>query len=338
MKTVVVDAFGGDHAPQAIVEGCARALSEIADLRLILTGDENRLKEEAARCRLDSARTELCHAPEIITNNEHPVQAVRSKKQSSVVKAMELVAHKEASVMISAGSTGAVLAGGTFIVKRIRGIRRPALAPVLPTLAGHGVVLVDCGANVDCKPQFLQQFAVMGSVYAERILSLKNPRVGLLNNGAEAEKGCDLTKQAYALLKTQTPVNFAGNCEGRDILSGDFDVVVCDGFAGNVALKSVEGMAAMLMKLLKRELMSSARTKLGALLAKPAFANLKSAMDYHSYGGAIMLGLEGGVIKAHGSSDPASICAAIHQACAFIDGDVVEIIRNNVQAIAADAE
>ncbi len=338
MRTVVVDAFGGDHAPQAIVEGCARALSEIADLRLILTGDENRLKEEAARCGLDSARTELCHAPEIITNNEHPVQAVRSKKQSSVVKAMELVAHKEASVMISAGSTGAVLAGGTFIVKRIRGIRRPALAPVLPTLAGHGVVLVDCGANVDCKPQFLQQFAVMGSVYAERILGLKNPRVGLLNNGAEAEKGCDLTKQAYALLKTQTPVNFAGNCEGRDILSGDFDVVVCDGFAGNVALKSVEGMAAMLMKLLKRELMSSARTKLGALLAKPAFANLKSAMDYHSYGGAIMLGLEGGVIKAHGSSDPASICAAIHQACAFIDGDVVEIIRNNVQAIAADAE
>lgn len=242
MKKVVVDAFGGDHAPSSVIEGCVMGLEANPDLSVILTGDEETLRSELSKCTYDTGRVSIKHAPDVITNCEAPVQAVRRKKQSSLVVALETVAAKEADVFISAGSTGAVLAGATFIVKRIRGVKRPALAPIMPTLPGGQVVLVDCGANVDCKSSNLQQFAVMGSAYAERVLGVRKPRVGLLNNGAEAEKGCELTKEAYQLLQ-QTPINFVGNCEGRDVLTGDFDVVVADGFAGNVLLKSIEGTA-----------------------------------------------------------------------------------------------
>lgn len=333
VKRVVVDAFGGDNAPQAVVEGCVTALSEIGGLYLILTGDEEKIREELSKYSYDSARVEIRHAPDIIANSEHPVQAVRTKKNSSLVKALEVVAAKEADVFVSAGSTGAVLAGATFIVKRIRGVKRPALAPILPTVQdGRNVLLIDCGANVDCKPINLQQFAIMGSAYAEKIMGVKNPRVGLLNNGAEAEKGCDLTKTVYQLLQ-QTPVNFTGNCEGRDILSGDFDVVVADGFAGNVALKSIEGTAGMLMSIMKKELMGGFFSRIGALMAKPAFRRLKHRMDYSEHGGALLLGIDGGIIKAHGSCSAKAFAATLRQACAFIDGDVVNIIRQSIQAL-----
>lgn len=332
MKRVVVDAFGGDHAPQAVVEGCAIALEEFADLFIILTGDEEKIRQELSKHSYDAARVEIRHAPDIIANSEHPVQAVRTKKNSSLVKALEVVAAKEADVFISAGSTGAVLAGGTFIVKRIRGVKRPALAPILPTAQDHNVLLIDCGANVDCKPINLQQFAIMGSAYAEKIMGIKNPRVGLLNNGAEAEKGCELTKQVYQLLQ-QTPVNFVGNCEGRDIVSGEFDVVVADGFAGNVALKSIEGTAAMLMGMMKKELMGGFLSRIGALMAKSAFRRLKHRMDYAEHGGALLLGIDGGIIKAHGSCSAKAFAATLRQACAFIDGDVVNIIRDSIQAL-----
>lgn len=330
----MVDAFGGDNAPVEIISGCAMALAEIPDLYLILTGDEQRIEQELAKHKgIDRGRVEVRHAPDVITNNEHPVNAVRRKKDSSLVKALEAVASKEAEVFVSAGSTGAVLAGATFIVRRIKGVKRPALAPVLPTRKDHDVILIDCGANVDMKPVHLQQFAVMGAAYAERIMGIKNPRVGLLNNGAEAEKGCELTKETYKLLQ-QTPVNFAGNCEGRDILSGDFDVVVADGFAGNVALKSIEGTAMMVMSILKRELMGGIASRIGALLAKSAFKRIKERMDYSSHGGALLLGIDGGIIKAHGSCDAKAFAAALHQAAKFIDGDVVNIIRQTIESMA----
>ena len=336
MKRVAVDAFGGDHSPQAIIEGCAIALSQIPDLYLIVTGDEDRVRAEFEKYpRCDMTRVDIRHAPDVITNNEHPVAAVRKKKQSSLVRGLEAVANKEAEVFVSAGSTGAVLTGATFIVKRIPGVKRPALAPVLPTLADHSVVLIDCGANVDCKPINLQQFAVMGSAYAHSILSIENPRVGLLNNGAEAEKGCDLTKTVYPLLEAEPLIHFAGNCEGRDILSGDFDVVVADGFAGNVALKSIEGTARMVMKLLKSQLMSSTRSKMGALLAKPAFKALKDKMDYEKHGGALLLGIDGGIIKAHGTCDAKAFAVTLHQAVAFIDGNVVGIIKDCIEKLTA---
>lgn len=333
MKRVVVDAFGGDNAPVEIISGCALALSEIPDLYLIITGDEARIKRELSKHPgMDAKRVEVRHAPDVITNSEHPVNAVRRKKESSLVKALDAVAGKEADVFVSAGSTGAVLAGATFIVRRIKGIKRPALAPVLPTKKDHDVILIDCGANVDMKPANLQQFAVMGSAYAERIMGIRNPRVGLLNNGAEAEKGCELTKEAYKLLQ-DTPVNFTGNCEGRDILSGEFDVVVSDGFAGNVALKAIEGTAGMMMSILKRELMGGIVSRIGALLARGAFKRIRAKMDYSSHGGALLLGIDGGIIKAHGTCDAKAFAAALHQAAKFIDGDVVNIIRQSIEAM-----
>lgn len=333
MKKVVVDAFGGDNAPAAIIAGCAQALSEIPDLFLIVTGDEERIRREFTKHPgTDLSRVEIRHAPDVITNSEHPVNAVRKKKDSSMVKALEAVANHEADVFVSAGSTGAVLAGATFIVRRIKGVKRPALAPVLPTSKDHDVLLIDCGANVDTKPLNLQQFAIMGSAYSERILGMKNPRVGLLNNGAEAEKGCELTKEAYQLLQ-ETPVNFTGNCEGRDILSGDFDVVVADGFAGNVALKSIEGTASMIMGILKRELMGGILSRIGALFAKSAFKRVKSKMDYSKHGGALLLGIDGGIIKAHGTCDANAFAVTLHQAAAFIDGDVVNIIRQSIESM-----
>lgn len=332
MKKVVVDAFGGDHAPSAVIEGCVMGLEANPDLSVILTGDEETIRSELSKYTYDTGRVSIKHAPDVITNCEAPVQAVRRKKQSSLVVALETVAAKEADVFISAGSTGAVLAGATFIVKRIRGVKRPALAPIMPTLPGGQVVLVDCGANVDCKSSNLQQFAVMGSAYAERVLGVRKPRVGLLNNGAEAEKGCELTKEAYQLLQ-QTPINFVGNCEGRDVLTGDFDVVVADGFAGNVLLKSIEGTAAMVTGVLKEELMGTFLSRIGALLCKPALRRVKRRMNYAEYGGALLLGIDGGIIKAHGSSNAKAIAATLRQASDFIEGNVVEIIRQGVEAL-----
>ena len=246
---IAVDAFGGDNAPAAVVEGCIDALKKYPDMSVTLCGDEERIKAELGKYQYDVARVDILHAPEIISCDEQPTFAIRKKKDSSLVKAMELVRDKKADCVVSAGSTGAVLAGATFIIKRIEGVKRPAIGVVFPAEKGC-VLIMDCGANVDCKPSYLQQFAVMASAYMHDIMGVDNPRVGLLNNGAEAEKGNELTKAAYKLLE-QTPVNFAGNCEAREILSGDFDAIVCDGFAGNIVLKYTEGLAATLMGMLK---------------------------------------------------------------------------------------
>ncbi len=329
---VAVDVFGGDNAPRAILDGCAQALETERNLKLVLAGDQAVIEPYFEKLPELAKRITIRHAPGIITNHEHPTEAIKQKKDSSMVAALNCVAEGEAGCMVSAGSTGAVLTGATLLVRRLKGVKRPGLAPVMPTLNGC-VLLIDCGANVDSKPVYLQQFAVMGAAYMEHVLGIQNPRVGLLNNGAEAGKGNELTKEAYTLLAEKTPVRFVGNCEARDALSGEFDVIVADGFAGNVLLKSIEGTAAMIMKLLKDEMMGSGRTKIGAALAKPAFVNLKKRMDYAEYGGAPLLGINGGIIKAHGSSSAKAFAAALRQAQAYMQGGVTQAIADALAAL-----
>lgn len=325
---IAVDAFGGDNAPKAVVEGCVAALKTYSDITIALCGDEEIIKKELSALEYDSSRVEIHHAPEVIGCDEQPTFAIRRKKNSSLVKAMELVRDKEAECVLSAGSTGAVLAGATFIVRRIEGVKRPALGVVFPAEKGC-VLIMDCGANVDCKPSYLMQFAVMASAYMKDVMGIENPKIGLLNNGAEAEKGNELTKAAYKLLEN-APINFAGNCEAREILSGEFDAIICDGFAGNVVLKYTEGMASTLMSMLKGELMADTRSKIGALFAKPAFKRFKKIMDYTEYGGAPLLGIDGGVVKAHGSSNAKAFAAAVGQARRFALGGINDSIRSAI--------
>ena len=325
---IAVDAFGGDNAPKAVVEGCVAALKTYGDITIALCGDEESIKNELSAYDYDSSRVEIHHAPEVIGCDEQPTFAIRRKKNSSLVKAMELVRDKEAECVLSAGSTGAVLAGATFIVRRIEGVKRPALGVVFPAEKGC-VLIMDCGANVDCKPSYLMQFAVMASAYMKDVMGVDNPRIGLLNNGAEAEKGNELTKAAYKLLE-DAPVNFVGNCEARDILSGQFDAIVCDGFAGNIVLKYTEGLSSTLISMLKGELMADTRSKIGALFAKPAFRRFKKIMDYTEYGGAPLLGIDGGVVKAHGSSNAKAFAAAVGQARKFALGGINGSIRDAI--------
>ena len=330
MHNIAIDVFGGDNAPQATIEGSVRAVKACEDIHLLLFGDMKIMEQELKKYPdADRARFTLRHAPDVIAMDESPTAAIRTKKDSSMVRALQAVREGEAACMVSAGSTGALLAGATFIVRRQKGVKRPALGMAIPNKKGGVTLLMDCGANTDCKPSYLQQFAVMASAYMEGVMGAPEPRIGLLNNGAEAEKGNALTKAAYPLLAA-APINFVGNCEARDILSGDFHGVICDGFDGNVVLKYTEGLAATLVSMLKDELLADTRSKLGALLAKPAFTRFKRIMDYTEYGGAPLLGVEGGVIKAHGSSNAKAFFAAIGQARNFVQADVLEAIAQGI--------
>ena len=324
---IYLDAMGGDNAPKAPAEGAREALERFSELEIELAGpmDAVRAAVEEAFSGADPTlrqRLTLTDCPEVITNCEAPVMAVRKKKQSAIVDGMLKLRDGEVDAFVSAGSTGAVLAGGMFRLGRLRGIERPALAPLLPNGKGY-FLLIDCGANVDCRPEYLHQFAMMGSAYMQGMRGLENPRIGLVNNGAEAEKGCALTKEAYALLEADKRLNFVGNVEAREIPPDQADVIVCDGFVGNVSLKFMEGVAGTLMGMIKRELLSDTRSKLGALLAKPAFGRVKKAMDYSEVGGAPLLGVRGNVVKAHGSSSGHALACAIAQAVKMIQGGVV---------------
>lgn len=331
---LVIDAFGGDNAPEAVIEGVCRAMREWGDFDVILTGEEQRIRQELEKRDADMNRISIIDAPEVITCDEQPTVAIKRKKNSSIVAAMNVMAAGEADCFISAGSTGAVLTGATLIVRRIPGVKRPALAPLLPT-AGKPFLLIDCGANSDCKPEYLQQFAIMGAAYMKGVMGIEDPAVCLVNNGAEAAKGSELSKAAYALL-SETEVNFKGNCEAREIFSGKYDVVVTDGFTGNVIIKEAEGLAETLFRMLKRELRSSFKTKLGALMAKPAFKTVKKTMDYTEYGGAPLLGINGGIIKAHGSSDAKAFVSAIRQARKYVSGGVTEKIAAGISSSAEE--
>lgn len=324
---IVVDAMGGDRAPQAIIEGCADAVKELG-VNLILVGDSSAISKELSKYEFDRSKIEVIHTTEIITNNEHPAMAVRKKKDSSIVVGLKLVKDGKADAFISAGSTGAVLTGAALIVGRIKGIDRPAIAPVVPGKNG-AFMIIDVGANADAKPKNIVQFAIMGSVYFEQVLKKQNPKVGLVNIGAEEAKGNELTKATYPELK-KAGINFAGNIEPRDIPQGDVEVVVCDGFTGNTVLKTFEGSAAMIFDSLKEEIMKSTVSKLGALILKPVFGRLKKRFDYTEYGGAVFLGVNGCVVKAHGSSNGKAIKNAINQAYMFVQNGVLSQIKDKI--------
>lgn len=322
---LALDAMGGDHAPKEIVLGAIKAVQAFNDLHICLVGDEAKIKEHLT----PHDRISILHTEEVILATDEPVKAVRRKKNSSMVLAAKLVADKEADACISAGNTGALMATGLFVVGRIEGIERPALAPTLPTIGGEGFLLLDVGANVDAKPEHLLQNAIMGSIYAENVRGVKNPRVGLLNIGTEEKKGNELSKLAFELLK-DAPVNFIGNVEARDLLEGVADVVVTDGFTGNMVLKTIEGTALSVFKMLKTTLYSSLKTKVAAAVLKPDLMQLKAKMDYSEYGGAGLFGLKAPVIKAHGSSDANSVYNAIRQTRDMVEKKVAPTIKEAI--------
>ena len=333
---IIVDEMGGDNATEQIVLGAIDALCEDKQLEVTLVGDTDAICKVLAGKKYDDNRLEIIDAKDVITNDDSPTMAIKTKKESSLVKAFEALNRDDADGFVSAGSTGAVLVGAFMKVGRIKGVSRPALAPVLPTLKGNGVVLCDCGANVDCKPVNLQHFAIMASAYAEGMLGVKNARVGLLNNGAEAHKGNELTQEAYKLLSETRGINFVGNCEARDILSGDYDVVVCDGFNGNIALKSAEGTANTMLKLIKDGVYSGGlKSKLGALMLKSVFKNVKKKMDYNAHGGACFLGVNKIVVKSHGASKSKSITASILQAKSLAEAKVCDKIKSGITEVLA---
>lgn len=332
---VIVDAFGGDYSPEETVLGAIDALNAKSSLTVVLTGDENRIADVLKGQSYDASRLTVVHAPDVVTNNDVPTDAVRTKKESSLVKGLELLAtDDEAQAFVSTGATGAVLVGAYMKVGRIKGVSRPALAPSLPTVKGKPVILCDCGANVDCKPLNLLHFAIMASAFSSAVTDTVKPVVGLLSNGAEAKKGNELNKEAYALLSECPHIDFRGNCEARDLMSGDFDVVVSDGFNGNIALKSAEGTAGAIFSVLMDGIKKGGlRAKLGALMLKPVLKGVKNKMDYNSQGGACFLGLNKVVVKAHGAAKRKSVCAAILQARKLAKSGVVEKIRAYVRAV-----
>lgn len=326
---IAVDANGGDHAPDIVIDACLQALEEDNDIYIILFGNTEHINSKLSDRHYDKKRLELIDAKEIIENTESPVMAIRKKTESSIVKGLHYVKDGKADAFVSAGSTGAVLAGGTLIIGRIKGIERPALATMLPTQKGVSLLL-DIGANVDSKPQYLHQFAKMGSIYYESFMKVTRPTVGLINNGAEEEKGNNLTKEVYGLLKNDPSLNFVGNVEGRDISAGMTQVMVADGFVGNAILKHTEGLALTLIDQIKTAITSTWYSKLGALLIKKPLKKMLKSFDYTEYGGAPLLGLEGLVVKAHGSSNAKAFKNAILQCKTFSDEKVNDKIKQHL--------
>src|SRR5699024_1865204 len=315
-------------APEAIVKGAEEAVANIENLNITLIGDEKKIKQYLS----GSGRIEIIHTDVAITAEDEPVRAMRSKKKSSLVLMAKEVKEKRADACISAGNTGALMSAGLFVIGRIRGIDRPALSPTLPTTDGKGFLLLDVGATVDAKAHNLVQYAIMGSIYTEKVRSISNPTVGLMNIGTEEGKGNELTKKAYNQLK-EAPVNFIGNVEARDILSGAADVVVTDGFSGNIALKTIEGTAMTMFSMLKETFMSSVKTKIAAGMVKNDLKGLQSQLDYSEYGGAGLFGLTSPVIKAHGSSNSRAVFNAIQQAAHMVDYNVTDTIKTTVESV-----
>ena len=326
---VVVDAMGGDNAPEVTVEGAVEALKVSDKISIILTGRTEDIKKELQKYSYDASRISIVQADDVIGFDEPPVMAIRKKKNSSIVVGLNLVKRGEADAFVSAGSTGAILVGGQFVVGRIKGIERAPLAPLIPTAKGPSL-LIDCGANVDARSSHLVQFAKMGSIYMEHIVGIKNPRVAIVNIGAEEEKGNMLVKETYPLLKECTDINFVGSIEARDIPNGDADVIVCEAFVGNVILKLYEGLSNTLMHEIKAGLMSSLRSKIGGLLIKPALKKVVKGFIGEDQGGAPLLGLKGLVVKAHGSSGADDIKKAIIQCIQFSEEEINEKIKENI--------
>lgn len=326
---VVVDAMGGDNAPEEIVKGAVEAVNQREDISVCLTGRSAVIEKELQKYTFPKERVQIVHAEEVIETAEPPVMAIRRKKDSSIVVGMNMVKRGEADAFVSSGSSGAILVGGQLIVGRIKGIERPPLAPLIPTKNGVAL-LIDCGANVDARSSHLVQFAKMGSIYMENVVGIKNPRVGIVNIGAEEEKGNALVKETFPLLKECREINFIGSVEARDIPSGICDVIVCEAFVGNVILKLYEGVGATLISKVKEGMMGSLRSKLGALLVKPALKETLKSFDASQYGGAPLLGLNGLVVKSHGSSKALEIKNSIIQCVQFKQQKINEKIKENI--------
>ncbi|MBR1691229.1 MAG: phosphate acyltransferase PlsX [Lachnospiraceae bacterium] len=329
LVNVAVDAMGGDYAPDEIVKGAMEALRESEKLKIFLVGKEELIQQQLQKYEYDKSRVEIVNATEVIEMGEPPVNAIRKKKDSSIVKAMGMVKSGTCDAYVSAGSTGANLVGGQVLVGRIKGVERPPLAPLIPTATG-AALLIDCGANVDARASHLLQFAKMGSVYMEHVMGVPNPTVGLLNIGAEEDKGNALVKETYPLLQNCPDINFVGNVEARDVPAGAVDVVVCEAFVGNILLKTYEGVGATLLSQVKAGMMTSLRSKIGALLVKPALKKTLKKFDIEQYGGAPMLGLNGLVVKTHGSSKAVEIKNSILQCVLFKEQKINDKIREKI--------
>lgn len=329
MIKIVVDAFGGDRSPLVNIEGAVNAINEVKDLMVILTGDEEIIKKELANFNYDQERLQIVHAPDVITCNDKPTDAIKHKKDSSLVKAFDLLKENDdIGGLVSISSTGAVLTGAVLKIGRLPGVKRPALCPILPTMKQGIVALCDSGANAECDSYYLQQFGIMGSLYLNKAFEIENPRVALLNIGTEEEKGDQVHKDAYQLLKNTPNLNFVGNMESRDLLSGDYDLVVCDGFSGNVLLKATEGTSMEILKLIKQAFTKNFKNKMGALLLKNDVKEIKNYMDYNNYGGAVLLGAKKTIVKGHGSSKASAIYHCIIQAYTMEKNKLCEAIKD----------
>ena len=326
---VVLDAMGGDNAPAEVVKGAINAVTSRDDIKVILVGQEAVVKEELNKYQYPAERIQVVDAPEVIEMAEPPVVAIRKKKQSSIVVGMNMVKNKEADAFVSAGSSGAILVGGQVIVGRIKEVQRPPLAPLIPTETGVSL-LIDCGANVDARADHLVQFAKIGSIYMEHVVGIKNPKVAIVNIGTEEEKGNALVKETFPLLKECKDINFVGSIEAREIPKGGADVIVCEAFTGNVILKLYEGLSSTLISVVKKGLMSTLKSKIGAALALPALKKTLKNFDASQYGGAPLLGLNGLVVKTHGNSKSTEITNAIYQCVAFKQQDINGKIKERI--------
>lgn len=327
MIKIIVDAMGGDNAPYSSVAGAVAASQKDKELYIIFTGRKAEVEAELQKHSYDKARFEIIDCPDVIEMNDNPASSVR-RRQSSLMHAFELLkTDEEIQALVTAGSTGAVIVGGQLILGRIKGVRRPALCPAVPNSRGGYTLLLDCGANAECRPAMLCQFAVLGTVYAKAGFGMENPKVGLLNNGTEDHKGDTLRQETYKILSGMKGIDFVGNVEGRDIVLGDVDVVVADGFSGNIALKSMEGCGKFVLNVLKKQIKSSLRSKIGYLFMRKALNGMREQLDFDKTGGALLLGLKKPVIKSHGSSKPETIANSIANAANVCRGGLVPAVE-----------
>lgn len=331
-SVVAVDAMGGDNAPAEIVQGAVDAVNAREDIKVILTGDETAVKAELAKYKYNPEQIELIHCTEVIEMAEHPRHAITHKKDSSMVVALKLVKDGVAHGMVSAGNSGALAVGGIGIVRRIDGVKRTPFTPIIPTAKGVSLI-ADSGANVDVRPDHIVQFAQMGSIYMEHVMGVKNPTVGIINCGAEAEKGNALVKECFPLLEACKSINFIGSVEARDIPFGAADVIVCDGFVGNVALKMYEGMGSMLLKMIKSTIKSNPVSMAGGALLAPTLKKALSKFDVAEHGGAPLMGLNGTVLKTHGSAKHKEVTNTIYQAAAFNEQNIIGLIKENISVL-----
>ena len=328
---IILDGMGGDHAPASVVEGAILAMKEM-EHEIVIVGQQELIEAELKKHKYDRSRLSVADAREVITNDEAPVRAVRTKKDSSIVRGINMVKDGEGNIFISAGSTGALLCGGLFILGRIRGVDRPALASIYPIIGGQASLLVDAGANTECKPANLLEFAVMGSIYMEKVIGRRSPRVGLVNVGEEAKKGSALVKVTYEML-SESKLNFVGNVEAREVPKGACDVIVTDGFTGNVILKLTEGLAWNILQVIKRKFTEGVKAKMGAALLIDKIGGLKKEFDYSEYGGAPILGIKGPIVKMHGSSSANAVKNTILKGIPYVTENVVATIEQSVLEI-----